>query len=90
MARHKVTNITKYWKIIQKKIADRTNKLNETMPLVREYHESMTTFLPWLTTAEKSLQALVIGKKNQHDLAEQRAEIKVSRLLKHVTYLELK
>lgn len=78
MARQRVTNITKYWKILHRKTADRSEKLNEVFPLVRDYHDSMTSFVPWLTTAERDMHVLDTVSFDHAQLTKQRAELKVS------------
>ena len=78
MARQRVANITKYWKIIHRKTADRSEKLNEVYPLVRDYHDSVTSFVPWLTTAEQDMQAFGTVSLDHAKLMKQRAELKVS------------
>ena len=80
MARQRVTNITKYWKIIHRKTADRSEKLNEVYPLVRDYHDSVTSFVPWLTTAEQDMQAFGTVSLDHAKLMRQRAELKVSEM----------
>ena len=81
MARQRVTNITKYWKLIHRKTADRSEKLNEVFPRVRDYHDSVTSFVPWLTTAERDMQAFGTVSFDQSQLTKQRAELKVSEVL---------
>ena len=81
MARQRVTNITKYWKIIQRKTADRSEKLNEVFPLVRDYHDSVTSFVPWLATAELDMQTFGTVSCDHARLTKQRAELKVSESL---------
>ena len=78
MARQRVTNITKYWKIIHRKTADRSDNLNEVLPLVRDYHDSVTSFVPWLTAAEQDMQAFGTVNLDHAQLVKQRAELKVS------------
>ena len=82
MARQRITNITKYWKIIQRKTADRSEKLKEVLPLVRDYHDSVTSFVPWLTTAERDMQAFGTVSCDHAQLTKQRAELKVSENVK--------
>lgn len=79
MARQRVTNITKYWKIIHGKTADRSEKLNEVFPLARDYHDSVSSFVPWLTTAELDMQAFGTVSYEHAQLTKQRAELKVSK-----------
>lgn len=78
MARQRVTNITKYWKILHRKTADLSEKLNEVFPLVRDYHDSVTSFVPWLTTAERDMLAFDTVSFDHAQLTKQRAELKVS------------
>lgn len=77
-ARQRVINITKYWRIIQRKTADRSEKLNEVFPLVRDYHDSVTSFMPWLSIAERDMLAVGTVSCDHAQLRKQRAELKVS------------
>lgn len=54
----KLNDATQRWETVKKQTADRQERLDQVLPLAKEFHSEIQNITPWLNEAEKRLQAV--------------------------------
>ena len=67
----KLNDATQRWESVKKQTADRQEQLDQVLPLAKEFHSEIQDIKPWLSEAEKRLQAVELDSCDLRSIEKQ-------------------
>ena len=67
----KLNDATQRWESVKKQTADRQEQLDHVLPLAKEFHSEIQDIKPWLSEAEKRLQAVELDSCDLRSIEKQ-------------------
>ena len=67
----KLNDATQRWESVKKQTADRQEQLDQVLPLAKEFHSEIQDIKPWLSEAEKRLQAVELDSCDLRSIDKQ-------------------